>query len=85
MELILHGKAINDLTFWRKTGSKIIQKKIKQLFNDMLLHPFQGLGKPEALKFDLTGQWSRRINREHRIIYQVEGEIIHVYSLKGHY
>ena len=47
--------------------------------------PFEGIGKPEELKFDLTGKWSRRIDKEHRIIYEVENNSIYVYSLKGYY
>jgi toxin YoeB len=47
--------------------------------------PFGGIGKPEALKENLSGYWSRRINREHRILYKVDNEIITIYSLRGHY
>lgn len=51
----------------------------------MLETPFEGIGKPEALKHNLSGKWSRRINAEHRIVYEIEGELIKVYSLKNHY
>lgn len=51
----------------------------------MKAHPFEGIGKPEPLKYKLTGKWSRRINSEHRIIYDVVDETINVYSLRGHY
>jgi toxin YoeB len=51
----------------------------------MKVHPFEGIGKPEQLKHQLTGKWSRRINEEHRIIYDVTDSIINIYSLKGHY
>jgi toxin YoeB len=47
--------------------------------------PFEGIGKPEPLKLDWTGMWSRRINKEHRLIYEVKGNDIHIYSLKDHY
>ncbi len=85
MEIVLHGKAKIDFAFWQKSGNKAIQKKIQALTSDMLLHPFEGIGKPEALKHELTGQWSRRIDNEHRIIYDVTDAIINIYSLKGHY
>ena len=85
MEIELHGKAIEDFEYWNKTGNKSIQKKIQALLADMANHPFVGKGKPEALKFNLRGKWSRRINNEHRIIYDVSDNIINVYSLKGHY
>lgn len=48
-------------------------------------HPFEGIGKPEPLKYELSGKWLRRINDEHRIIYDVTDNTINVYSLKGHY
>ncbi|WP_292944659.1 MULTISPECIES: Txe/YoeB family addiction module toxin [unclassified Mucilaginibacter] len=47
--------------------------------------PFEGIGKPEALKHQLVGKWSRRINHEHRLIYSFDNDIISIYSLKGHY
>ena len=63
--------------------------KISALIEDIILHPFEGIGKPEPLKYHLTGRWSRRINQEHRIIYRVTEEntieILDILSLKGHY
>ncbi len=63
--------------------------KISALIEDIILHPFEGIGKPEPLKYNLTGLWSRRINQEHRIIYKVTEEntieILDILSLKGHY
>lgn len=47
--------------------------------------PFEGIGKPEALKHNLSGYWSRRINDEHRIVYKVEGDTLYFVSFKGHY
>jgi len=85
MEIDLYEKAIEDLKYWKKSGNKAVQKKIQELFADMKLHPFEGVGKPEALKYELSGKWSRRINQEHRIIYEVVDDLIIVYSLKGHY
>jgi toxin YoeB len=85
MEIELFEDAISDFEYWKRSGNKSIQKKIQQLFADMKLHPFEGLGKPEPLKYNLTGRWSRRINKEHRIIYDVTEKTINVYSLKGHY
>lgn len=61
MEIKLFADAVDDFAFWKKSGNKIIQKKISQLFTDMQLHPFEGIGKPEPLKHDLKGKWSRRI------------------------
>ncbi len=63
--------------------------KITALINDIQLHPFEGIGKPEPLKHQLAGKWSRRINQEHRIVYEITDhntiEILDILSLKGHY
>ena len=85
MEIELFEDAKTDFEFWKKSGNVAIQKKIKQLFLSMQETPFEGVGKPEALKHNLSGKWSRRINAEHRIVYDVKGELIRVYSLKNHY
>jgi len=85
MEIELFAGAIEDFEYWKKSGNLAIQKKINKLFSSMLETPFEGIGNPEALKYNLSGKWSRRITREHRIVYEVQGELIKVYSLKGHY
>ncbi len=86
MEIIYSDEAQQDIQFWRKSGNKIIQKKIQQLLVAIEENPFLGIGKPEPLKHNLTGLWSRRINQEHRIIYRIlEDKTIMIYSLKGHY
>ena len=79
--------ALADVEKWKKSGQKQVQQKISKLLLDMQEHPFTGIGKPEALKFELTGKFSRRINIEHRLIYEVDEEnhIITVHSLIGHY
>jgi toxin YoeB len=81
----LFEDAIKDFAFWKKSGNIAIQKKIQQLFAAAIENPYEGIGKPEALKYDLSGKWSRRINEEHRMIYDVKGDLIRVYSLRGHY
>lgn len=78
-------KALKDISFWKKIGDKAIQTKISKLLLSIEESPFEGIGKPEALKYELAGFWSRRINREHRIIYKVQNEIIEIHSLKDHY
>ncbi|MCH6234359.1 Txe/YoeB family addiction module toxin [Cognataquiflexum rubidum] len=65
MEIIFSPKAIKDLTFWKKSGDKSAMKKIQELLKSIAVSPFSGLGKPEPLKHQLSGMWSRRINREH--------------------
>ena len=89
MEIIFAPKAVNDLIFWKKSGNKTIQKKIEQLIFAIQKNPFEGIGKPEPLKYDLSGSWSRRINQEHRIIYEIQDDnivlILTILSVKGHY
>ncbi len=85
MEIELYKDAKDDLAYWQKSGNKAVQKKIQELFTDMKKHPFEGIGKPEPLRYELGGKWSRRINYEHRIVYSVTDNVINIYSLKGHY
>jgi toxin YoeB len=85
MEIVHLPKAQEDLVFWIKTGNKQNLKKIAKLTEAILLNPEKGIGKPEALKFHLSGKWSRRITEEHRYVYQIENNILKVYSLKDHY
>ncbi|RZK13594.1 MAG: Txe/YoeB family addiction module toxin [Pedobacter sp.] len=81
----LHEQAIVDFEFWKKSGNKAIKKKIEQLILTIQENPFTGIGKPEQLRYNLSGQWSRRINEEHRIIYDVINNVLNIYSLRGHY
>lgn len=79
------NQAKEDVLYFQKSGNKVILQKIKHLIIDIKENPFTGIGKPEPLKYNLIGLWSRRINREHRLIYEVKEEYITILSLKGHY
>ena len=85
MEIELTHRADEDLEYWKKTGNKRVLTKIRALLEDILVTPFSGIGKPESLKYDLSGIWSRHITKSNRIVYKVNGDIVYVYSLKGHY
>jgi len=89
MEVIFTPQAYEDLKFWKKTGNRIIQKKIEKLILAIKESPFEGIGKPEPLKYELTGSWSRRIDKEHRIVYEIYEKntiiILEIQSLRGHY
>lgn len=70
-----------------KSGNKPLIKKLDRMLVELSEHPYSGAGKPEQLKHNLTGFWSRRLNREHRLIYKVDEEIVRVFviSAMGHY
>lgn len=85
LHLDFSQQAIEDLDYHKKIGNKAILKKLLVLINEIAEQPFEGTGKPEALKHQLSGLWSRRINREHRIIYEVSKDIVYIHSPKGHY
>jgi toxin YoeB len=84
-QLDFSDQAKSDIDFHEKSGNKAILKKLFVLLNELTEHPFEGTGKPEPLKHSLTGSWSRRINLEHRLVYEVVQETVLIYSAKGHY
>jgi toxin YoeB len=87
MEIVFLEQAEKDRKYWKKSGNKAIMNRITALLEDIIAHPYTGIGKPEPLKYELAECWSRRINSEHRIIYSVNDEIITVYvlSMRYHY
>lgn len=85
MEVGFLPDAQDDLSFWVKTGNKPVLKKIAQLIESIEENPFEGIGKPEQLKYSLSGIWSRRITKEHRLVYEIEDDCILIHSAKGHY
>jgi toxin YoeB len=76
--------AFEQFCDWRDTDKKI-QNKIIKLIEDVHRNPFEGLGKPEPLKHNFKGFWSRRINDEHRLVYEVTNEQICIVGCKYHY
>ena len=64
---------------YREKNDSDMTKRIKKLLADILEHPYTGIGKPEPLKYELAGKWSRRINSEHRLIYSVHDDMIVIY------
>ena len=85
MEIVFLPDAKDDLNYWVKTGNKQIIMKIAQLIESIKKTPFEGIGKPEPLKFYLINSWSRRINQEHRLVYEIQDNKILIHSEKGHY
>lgn len=84
MKVLFHESAFKDYIDWQTRDKKTL-KRINELIKDISRHPFEGLGKPEALKHQLKGYWSRRINLEDRLIYVIDDENIIIISCKSHY
>ncbi len=78
------GNGFEDLSWWiTKDRKKAI--KIIELIKDIQRNPFEGIGRPEPLKYDLAGCWSRRIDQEHRLVYEVLDDKIRILSCRYHY
>jgi len=84
-DLQLLPEAIEDLAYWKRSGQKKVLKKIVALLEELKVHPQTGTGKPEALKGDFAGLWSRRIDEVNRVVYYEQDGIIHIASCRGHY
>jgi toxin YoeB len=84
MRLIWSEKSWEDYLYWQSHDKKIL-KKINSLIKDIKREPFDGLGKPEPLRYELAGCWSRRITDEHRIVYEVADQDISIVSCRFHY
>ncbi len=83
-KIILLPKAFNEMRYWAEEDSRILVK-IFELIRDIQRNPFSGLGKPEPLKHRFKGLWSRRITKEHRLIYKFSNEEIIIVSCRFHY
>ena len=84
MKITFAEIAWNQYIEWQTQDKKTL-KKINALLKDIQRNPFEGEGKPEALKGDMAGDWSRRINEKDRLVYTIDGEFIIVKQCKGHY
>ena len=85
--VIVSSEAKKHLELYYKSGNKIIIKRIERIFEELGVHPEIGIGKPERLRYELSGLWSRRIDEKNRIIYKIDEMIITVtvVSAMGHY
>jgi toxin YoeB len=84
MKLIFSSKSWDEYLYWQQTD-KTILKRINTLIKEIQRDPFDGIGKPEPLKYSLTGYWSRRINDEHRLVYKISDEHLFIAQLRYHY
>ena len=84
MKKIWFDEAWNDYVYWQQQDKKTL-KKINELVKDTERHPFEGIGKPEPLKGEFSGFWSRRIDDKNRFVYRVKEVFLEILSCKGHY
>ena len=77
-------QALEDLEYWKQHDQQKVTR-VKKLLTNIMETPYTGIGKPEALKYDLQGYWSRRIDHEHRLVYKVDGEAVVVVACRFHY
>ena len=84
MRIIFSKNAWEDYISWQPEDKSML-KKINELIKDIQRTPFEGKGKPEPLKCELAGFWSRRIDREHRLVYQIINNDVYIVMCKYHY
>ena len=84
MELVWAAAAWEDYLYWQKTDKKILQR-INKLIRDVSRDPYHGIGDPEPLRHEFSGYWSRRVNREHRLVYKVLNTSIFIAQCRYHY
>jgi len=84
MKIVFSDYAWEDYLYWQKNDKKIL-KRVNELIKDIRRNKYQGIGKPEPLKHNLSGYWSRRINSDHRIVYKIEKNKILIIQLRYHY
>ena len=84
MKLLWEDRAWEDYLYWQMQDRKTL-KRINALINDIKRNPFEGIGKPEPLKGNLNGYWSRRIDEVNRLVYYEQDGIIYIVSCRGHY
>ena len=84
MKKIWFDRAWEDYLYWQTQDKKLL-KRINELIKDAEREPFSGLGKPEPLRGELSGFWSRRINSEHRLVYRINNGVLEILSCRGHY
>jgi toxin YoeB len=85
MEIVFSSEALENIEYWKKSGNRKVMDKITSLIEDIQRTPYEGIGKPEPLKHNWNGYWSRRITSEHRLVYKVENETILIAQLRYHY
>ena len=84
MNIVFHANAFDQYVEWQRLDRALLAK-INRLISECQRHPFEGTGKPEPLRGDYSGWWSRRIDREHRLVYRVSGNVLEIAQCRYHY
>lgn len=84
MKILFHEKAFEEYLYWQKNDKKTL-KRLNSITKDVMRNPYEGLGKPEPLRYDLQGYWSRRITLKDRLVYKVENDKLIIISCGKNY
>jgi len=84
MNILFTPESWEDYLYWQKNDKKLL-RRVNELIKDIKRNPFEGIGKPELLKYQLKGCWSRRIDQEHRFVYELEDTVIRIIACRFHY
>ena len=84
MKTCFHTHAFEDYLYFQELDKKILER-INVLIKDIQRSPYAGIGKPEPLKYNLSGTWSRRINHEHRLVYTIKDNTVYILQCRYHY
>ena len=84
MKILFTSKSWEDYLYWQNNDRKIL-KRVNDIIKDIIRTPYEGIGKPEPLKYDYNGYWSRRINQEHRLVYKTDNNTLYIAQCKYHY
>jgi toxin YoeB len=84
VKILFSEAAWEDYLYWQQSDRKRLNR-VNELIRDICRQPYQGIGKPERLRFGLAGYWSRRIDQEHRLVYKVEHDSVFIAMCRYHY
>jgi toxin YoeB len=84
VKIVFSEHAWDDYLYWQRTDRKVLER-INKLIKEIQRTPFEGTGKPEPLRHSLSGYWSRRVTDEHRIVYKIDKDSLHLAQLRYHY
>ncbi|GHV57465.1 toxin [Bacteroidia bacterium] len=85
MAITFSPKALHDIELIKRNGLPAIKNRLERILQSIMNTPYEGFANPEPLKYELTGKWSRELSKKDRVVYEVSGNEINVFSILGHY